>query len=469
MSLVDLACSVPWCITDTALDAMLAIAARNPLPAEETARRMHGPSSLALRQGQPRDDSRRMTRRGNVAVIPIDGPIFRYADMFTDISGGVTTESLARDLQTALDDPGVQALLFVIDSPGGEAAGIGELADAIAAARGQKPIVAYIEGYGASAAYWIASAADEVVIDASALVGSIGTVLAVRDPEKVPTTRVEFVATQSPKKRPDPRTEAGRAELQRLVDDLTEVFIGAVMRNRGMTYAQVTAIGGGLLIGQQAIDAGLADQLGSEEGLIRDLQTGVWQAPTQREEPMPAEQKDTTGKPASSSGSGFWAWINGSGTPTNPPDAPQREPAPTATAHTPPATDPAREAEIATLRAQLATVRQAQIDTAAAAFITQELGAGRLLPAEQQAVTALYTRLAQLDAAHPAAEGQPTGVQLLTQAYAARPARQLTQERVASLVPAARGSSDQEAELAAAEAQAQAYAMRANGTGAKAG
>ena len=114
-------------------------------------------------------------------------------------------------------------------------------------------------------------------------------------------------------------------------------------------------------------------------------------------------------------------------------------------------------------------MRQAQIDTAAAAFIAQELGAGRLLPAEQQAVTALYTRLAQLDAAHPPAEGQPTGVALLTRASAARPARQLTQERVASIVPAARGSSDQEADLAAAEAQAKAYATRANGAGAKAG
>src|SRR5690606_13893161 len=108
------------------------------------------------------------------ATIVIDGPIYRYADFFTSVSGGVTTEALARDLGIALADQSIGAILLMIDSPGGEATGINELADTIYAARSRKPIVAYIEGYGASAAYWIASAADLVVIDDTALVGSIG-------------------------------------------------------------------------------------------------------------------------------------------------------------------------------------------------------------------------------------------------------------------------------------------------------
>src|SRR5262249_55629497 len=155
-----------------------------PLPSEEIARRMHGPKSLALRESQPRDDATHMTTQDGVAILTIDGPIFRYADMSTRMSGGITTEALARDFQTALDDPSIQALLFVIDSPGGEATGINELADTIYQARGRKPMAAYIEGYGASAAYWIASAADTVIVDDSALVGSIGTVMGVPDPAK---------------------------------------------------------------------------------------------------------------------------------------------------------------------------------------------------------------------------------------------------------------------------------------------
>src|SRR5262245_16651808 len=292
-SLYEMALAVPWCITDEALEAMLSIAARDPLPSEEIARRMHGPKSLALKDSQPRDDATHLTMQDGIARLTIDGPIYRYADMFVRVSGGITTEALARDFQTALADPAAGAILLVIDSPGGEATGINELADAIYAARGQKPIAAYIEGYGASAAYWIASAADTVIVDDSALVGSIGTVMGVPDPAKRFSRTIDFVSTQSPKKRADPTTEGGRAYLQTLVDDMTEVFIAKVMRNRGMTRKQVLAVEGGLTIGGQAIGAGLADSLGSEAGALRALAQQIaatkrpaWSRPTFQGEAM---------------------------------------------------------------------------------------------------------------------------------------------------------------------------------------
>src|SRR5436190_21329597 len=119
--LYDMALTLPWCITDEALEAMLSIAARDPLPEDEIARRLHGPKALALRSGPRHDDSRTMRVRQGVATIPIDGPIYRYADFFTRVSGGVTTDALARDLGTALDDPAIGAILLMIDSPGGEA------------------------------------------------------------------------------------------------------------------------------------------------------------------------------------------------------------------------------------------------------------------------------------------------------------------------------------------------------------
>src|SRR5262245_23112679 len=100
MNLYELALTVPWLITPDALEAMLSIAAREPLPTEEIARRMHGPKSLALRGGERHPETGRIELRGDVAIIRIDGPIYRYADMFTSLSGGVTTEQLARDFQT---------------------------------------------------------------------------------------------------------------------------------------------------------------------------------------------------------------------------------------------------------------------------------------------------------------------------------------------------------------------------------
>lgn len=270
--LAELARSIPWLITPEALDAMLAIAEREPLPIEVTAERFHGkPGALAFAPGTKRDDSHRMMMHDGVAVIRIDGPIFRYADMFTAISGGVTTDQLAFDFQRALDDPQVRAILFAIDSPGGEVTGINELADAIYAARAVKPLGAYGEGYMASGAYWIASAAGTVWADATALTGSIGTVMCFGDPTKRTRYTIDFVSKQSPKKRPDPTTEGGRAYLQSLVDRLSDVFVASVARNRGITEEKVLAVEGAVLVGQDALDAGLVDSLGSEEQALAAL------------------------------------------------------------------------------------------------------------------------------------------------------------------------------------------------------
>src|SRR5690606_22898690 len=117
-------------------------------------------------------------------------------------------------IQTALDDPKVKAIILNMDSPGGEANGINELGDMIFAARGKKPIKAYAGGTIASGAYWLGSAAAELVIDATALVGSIGVVVEVvtreaREGEK----RYTITSSNAPNKRPDLTTEEGRAEI----------------------------------------------------------------------------------------------------------------------------------------------------------------------------------------------------------------------------------------------------------------
>lgn len=268
--LYEYAQTLPWACTPEALEAMAAIAQRETLP--DMAARFHGkPDALTFTPGVRRDDSQRMTMRDGVALIPIDGPIFRWADMFTEMSGGVTTDRLALDFQKALDDPAARAILFVIDSPGGEATGINELSDAIYAARSVKPSAAYIEGYGASAAYWIASATGRITADATAMVGSVGTVMTVIDPAKRARPTIEFVSKQSPKKRPDPHTEAGRAYLQSLVDRMTDVFVASVARNRAMDAERVLAVEGAMLVGEDAVSAGLVDALGSEEQAIQAL------------------------------------------------------------------------------------------------------------------------------------------------------------------------------------------------------
>lgn len=261
---LELAASQPWLMLPDALDNLLTISDR-----------MGDPLALATKRGEQLEETRRVTLRGNVALVPVIGPIFRYANLFTEISGATSTQVLASDIQRALDDPKVKSIVLNIDSPGGVASGINELAELIYQGRSRKRIVAYIGGIGASAAYWIASAAHEIVIDEASLAGSIGVVVeAVIDDEKASgRTRYQIVSRNAPNKRPDLATEEGRAKLGETIDALGDVFVGKVARNLDVTAEQVPEMGdhGGIRVGADAVKHGLAHRVGSLESLITEL------------------------------------------------------------------------------------------------------------------------------------------------------------------------------------------------------
>lgn len=259
----ELAASRPWLMLPDALDSLMAIADRQG-----------DPEALEARLGRPLENTRVVSMRDGIAIIPVTGPIMRYANMFTRISGATSTQELATDLQAALDNPQVKGIILNVDSPGGEANGINELGDMVYAARGKKPIKAYGGGTVASASYWIGSSADELIIDDTALLGSIGVVVEValreaREGEK----RYTITSSNAPNKRPDLETEEGRAELSKTIDALGEVFVAKVARNLGVNPDQVPAMGdhGGLKVGVAAVASGLAHRLGSLESLITEM------------------------------------------------------------------------------------------------------------------------------------------------------------------------------------------------------
>ena len=259
----ELAASRPWLMLPDALDSLMAIADRQG-----------DPEALEARLGRPLENTRVVSMRDGIAIIPVTGPIMRYANMFTRISGATSTQELATDLQAALDNPQVKGIILNVDSPGGEANGINELGDMVYAARGKKPIKAYGGGTVASASYGIGSSADELIIDDTALLGSIGVVVEValreaREGEK----RYTITSSNAPNKRPDLETEEGRAELSKTIDALGEVFVAKVARNLGVNPDQVPAMGdhGGLKVGAAAVASGLAHRLGSLESLITEM------------------------------------------------------------------------------------------------------------------------------------------------------------------------------------------------------
>lgn len=270
MSIHDIAAKKLWATDEATLQVILDVAARvnDSLDA------------VAAKLGRPLQNTYSATVRDGVAILPVDGPLFRHANLFTEISGATSVDLLAQDFAQALENPAVIAILLDVNSPGGEVDGVNGFAKQIAAARGKKPIAAYVSYLGASGAYWIASAAPLVVVDDVAHLGSIGVVATITDSTEAMKAKglrkIEFVSSLSPNKRPDLDSEAGRQEVQRTVDAVAQVFVDAVARNRGVSPDKVLAdFGrGGVHIGAAAVAAGMADRVGTFEELLAELSGG---------------------------------------------------------------------------------------------------------------------------------------------------------------------------------------------------
>jgi signal peptide peptidase SppA len=289
---LDAALNAAWAMEPDALARLLDIAARQHEIDRE---------ALEAYRAKTLAGADRAQIRGNVAVINAIGPMFKRANLMTAISGATSYDILRRDLQAAAD-AGVKNLLLNVDSPGGEASGMAELAQAVFAMRDRMNIVAYVGGMGASAGYWLASAAHSIVVDPTAILGSIGVQWAMVDSaaaeEKRGVKRFTFISSQSPMKNADPGSEEGASHIQAAVDAQAQVFVETVARNRGVAIETVlTDFGkGGIFVGQQAIDAGLADSIGSFENVLAELsgsaaKTGS-KGVTMADENFSAEQRD---------------------------------------------------------------------------------------------------------------------------------------------------------------------------------
>lgn len=259
----------PWAISEAGLQLVIAIASKDSFFADVRER------ALQALAGKPLENARVAYSRGDVAVIPVTGPLFRHANLMTDLSGATSYAALRKDLQVAIDDPKISAILLDIDSPGGEAKGTSELAQAIAEAGKAKPIEAYVGGSASSAAYWIASATKRITVADTAQLGSIGVIAAYRKTEDDGT--IEIRSSQSPYKNLPPDTDEGRARIQARIDALAEVFIDAVARNRGVTAKDVTAKfgGGDVFIGKRSIAVGMADRIGTFESTLAAMASPV--------------------------------------------------------------------------------------------------------------------------------------------------------------------------------------------------
>jgi len=271
VSAFDLVASQPWAILPGMLETISAIARRQNESVE----------ALEARMGRPLQNTRSVTVRDGVAVVPVVGPVFRYANLFTDISGATSLDVLAREFAQADADPAVKSIVLNFNTPGGQASGISEFAALVRGA--SKPVVAFVE-QAASAGYWMASAAGEIVISSTGEAGSVGAVFSI-DTSRSRGNVVEIVSSQSPKKRPDVNTPEGRSQIQVRADKWAQAFIEDVAVGRKVSVDHVLAqFGqGDMLMGAEALQHGMADRVATlEETIVRLAKGGRVGGPMRR-------------------------------------------------------------------------------------------------------------------------------------------------------------------------------------------
>ncbi|QEL14340.1 S49 family peptidase [Limnoglobus roseus] len=213
---------------------------------------------------------------GKVAILPMFGTITQRPSLFSQYSGGTSAEQFVHAHSQLLADDGVKSIIWDIDSPGGSVAGVPEAAGQLLAMRGQKRTVAFSNTVMASAAYWLGSAADEIVSAPSAITGSIGVVAVHQDRsqanDKVGVS-VNYVHAGKYKVEGNPDQPLGgeaRAAIQQTIDDYYGQFVRDVAKARKTTTAAVrSGYGEGrVLTAERARSAKLVDRVESLSALI---------------------------------------------------------------------------------------------------------------------------------------------------------------------------------------------------------
>lgn len=270
--------SSPWAIVPSYLETMAVVLERWASGIKLTEAEIYNAVGTAPEAAAQRRQAAQRTK--GVAVIPVYGALAQRATMQNVSGPGVTsTQGLAQQFRDALDNPRAGSIVFDIDSPGGSVFGINELATEIRAARGAKRIVAVANSLAASAAYYIASSADEIVVTPGGQVGSIGVFAAHRDHSAkdeaagVKTTLISAGKYKTEGNPYEPLSDEGADAMQEMVDEIYADFISSVAAGRGVSTAKVEdSFGQGRVVSaRQAIDRGMADRIDTLDATIERL------------------------------------------------------------------------------------------------------------------------------------------------------------------------------------------------------
>lgn len=265
----------PWLMEQAALEALVARAQNAP---ESRMRDDATGSALPVRFAD------------GVATVEMRGVMMTRAPWWAD--GVVITGEVARAVERLAADPTVRSIVMVVDSPGGHASGVQDLADVVRAAAAVKPVHAVVDGMAASAAYYAVSGATKITATAGSRLGSIGTYLVAVDGSRLAENmgvKVHVVRSGEEKGIGTfgaPLTEQQLGTLQRMVDELTGDFVAAVAQGRRMPPEKVKGLATGRVWrASEAVAQGLADGVAPVATALSNI------VKTTREKFM-ADQKD---------------------------------------------------------------------------------------------------------------------------------------------------------------------------------
>lgn len=212
-----------------------------------------------------------------VATISIMGTLVQRSVGLNAFSGLKSYKEIEEDFLKAIEDSNVKAIALHIDSPGGEVSGCFDLADTIYEARGSKPIWAIVDEMACSAAYAIASAADEILAPRTASVGSIGVVWLHADYSRAERNAgIDYTFIHAGERKVDgnsyePLSAEAAKRIQREIDDTYEIFLETVARNRGIEIEKLKNTQAATFNGREAEKIGLIDKISSSRNSFHKL------------------------------------------------------------------------------------------------------------------------------------------------------------------------------------------------------
>lgn len=239
---------------------------------------------LARLQAASRLDETRLARsEGGVAVIGVRGMILSRPSLLEELGFGISVPTLRRKLEEHVESKSTKAVVLDIDSPGGSSRELAEFSEAMRQMRGVKPIIAQGNHLIASAAYWIASQASEIMASKSSEVGSIGVYMVhweesrALEQDGITPTIIKAGRYKAEGNPWEPLTEETRTYFQGLVDELYVGFVRDIAAGRGTSADRVRSQygEGRVLRSEKALEAGMIDRVRSLEETFTALGVGA--------------------------------------------------------------------------------------------------------------------------------------------------------------------------------------------------